>query len=151
MNAPLLSAAAPTPLPKGVTEVASNLWVWSLGMNSASREQDAAWYFMQWFTGRPFQFYSVTDWKSVDPPRKSVFDDPKFQAVVAEMDGYIDTFNKTVPGTTILFTPNPYFFQLTTEWAAALQDIVAGRYATTQEGMDALKETMDIALEDVEL
>ncbi|MDR1744141.1 MAG: sugar ABC transporter substrate-binding protein [Planctomycetota bacterium] len=144
-------AAAPIPLPKGQTEVKSNLWVWALGMNSASKEQDAAWYFIQWFTARPFQFYSVIGWKSVDPPRKSVFESPEFQAKVKEMDGYAETFNKTIAGTTILFTPNPYFFELTTEWAATLQDIVAGKYATTQEGMDQLKEKMDAALEDVEL
>ncbi len=144
-------AAAPIPLPKGQTEIKSNLWVWALGMNSASVEQDAAWYFLQWFTSRPFQLYSVTDWKSVDPPRRSVFEDPAFQAKIGDMEGYVDTFNKTIAGTTILFTPNPYFFELTTEWAATLQDIVAGEYESTQEGMDELKEKMDYALEDFEL
>ncbi len=144
-------AAAPIPLPKGKTEIASNLWVWALGMNSASKQQDAAWYFIQWFTAKPYQLWSVTDWKAVDPPRRSVFNDPKFQQFIAGMEGYKDTFDKTIGGTTILFTPNPYFFELTTEWAATLQDIVAGQYRSTQEGMDALKEKMDIALEDVEL
>ncbi len=144
-------AAAPIPLPKGQKEVKSNLWVWALGMNSASKQQDAAWYFIQWFTARPFQYASVIDWKSVDPPRRSVFEDPVFQTKVKEMDGYVESFAKTIGGTTILFTPNPYFFELTTEWAAVLQDIVSGQYATTQEGMDALKEKMDMTLEDVEL
>ena len=57
----------------------------------------------------------------------------------------------TIAGTTICFTPNPYFFELTTEWAATLQDLVAGKYSSTQEAMDQLKAKMDAALEDVEV
>ncbi len=144
-------ASAPPPLPAGMKEIKSNLWVWSLGMNGDSKKKDAAWLFIQYFTSRPFQLFSVVDWKSVNPPRKSVFNDPKFQARVAEMDGFIDMFNKTIDGTTICFTPNPYFLELTTEWAATLQDIVAGKYKTAKEGLDALKIRMDTALEDVEV
>ncbi|MDR1613485.1 MAG: sugar ABC transporter substrate-binding protein [Planctomycetota bacterium] len=143
--------SAPPPLPAGKTKINANLWVWSIAMNADSKAKDAAWLFIQYFTSRPYQFWSVTDWKAVDPPRKSVFEDPKFQAVVGEFDGFLDMFAKTVPGTTICFTPNPYFFELTTEWAATLQDLVAGNYPSTQAAMDALKVKMDRALEDVEL
>lgn len=144
-------ASAPPPLPEGKTKVNANLWVWAVAMNAYSKNQDAAWTFMQYFTAKPFQTYSVVDWKSVDPPRKSVFEDPKFQARIAEMEGFADMFQKTIGGTTIQFTPNPYFFELTTEWAATLQDLVEGKYPSTQAGMDALKKKMDAALEDVEV
>ena len=40
------------------------------------------------------------------------------------MKGYADTFQKTIPNTAIKFTPQPYFIQSTTEWAATLQQIV---------------------------
>ena len=129
-------AFAPPPLPKGKTEIKSNLWVWSLAMNATSKQQDAAWLFLQYFTGKEFQSWSVTEWKSVDPPRKSVFDNPAFQKIIEATPGFKETFEATVPGTTIYFTPNPYFFELTTEWAATLQDLVAGNYKSTQEAMD---------------
>ena len=144
-------AFATPPLPAGKTEIKSNLWVWSLGMNSSSENQNAAWLFLQYFTGKEFQTWTVTEWKSVDPPRKSVFDNPKFQKIIEATPGFKETFEATVPGTTIYFTPNPYFFELTTEWAATLQDLVAGKYKSTQEGMDILKAKMDKALSDVEV
>lgn len=87
---------------------------------------------------------------AVDPPRKSVFESPEVQAVLARNTGYVDTFNATVPGTTIQFTPQPHFFQTTTEWAATLQDIVAGKYSSVQDAMDQLKTKMDKIVEDVE-
>lgn len=144
-------ASAPPPLPEGKSKINANLWVWSVAMNADSKTKDAAWYFIQYFTSRPYQLWSVTDWKAVDPPRKSVFEDPKFQEAVGRFPGFLDMFQKTVPGTTICFTPNPYFFELTTEWAATLQDIVAGKYPSVQAAMDELKRKMDAALEDVEL
>ncbi len=144
-------ASAPAPLPEGKTKINSNLWVWALAMNADSKVQDAAWLFVQYFTSKPFQTYSVVDWKSVDPPRKSVFGNPKFQERIAEMHGFADMFEKTIGGTTICFTPNPYFFELTTEWAATLQDIVAGKYPTVQAAMDQLKVKMDRALADIDL
>lgn len=144
-------ASAPPPLPDGKSKINANLWVWSVAMNNDSKAKDAAWLFIQYFTSRPYQLWSVTDWKAVDPPRKSVFDDPKFKKVIGQFHGFLDMFAKTVPGTTICFTPNPYFFELTTEWAATLQDIVAGEYPTVQAAMDDLKRKMDAALEDVEV
>ena len=144
-------ASAPPPLPEGKTKINANLWVWSLAMNNDSKLKDAAWIFMQWFTAQPFQLFSVVDYKAVDPPRQSVFNNPQFQARIAAMEGFADMFAKTVPGTTIQFTPNPYFFELTTEWAATLQDLVAGNYPSTQAAMDALKVKMDRALADVDL
>ncbi len=144
-------ASAPPPLPDGKTAINANLWVWSIGMNGDSKKKDAAWLFIQYFTAKPYQTFSVVDWKSVNPPRKSVFNDPKFQARIAEMTGFKEMFEKTIDGTTIHFTPNPYFLELTTEWAATLQDLVAGKYKTVQEGLDALKKKMDEALEDVDV
>ena len=144
-------ASAPPPLPEGKSKVNANLWVWSIAMNADSKVKDAAWIFMQWFTSKPYQTFSVVDWKAVDPPRKSVFENPKFQARIGAMHGFADMFQKTIGGATIQFTPNPYFFELTTEWAATLQDIVAGKYPSTQAGMDELKAKMDKALADVEL
>ena len=50
--------------------------------------------------------------------------DPVFAEKLAKVEGYADTFQKTIPNTGIKFTPQPYFIQSTTEWAATLQQIV---------------------------
>lgn len=145
-------ASAPPVKPANSTKpLTANLWAWALSLNNQSKSKDAAWLFMQYFTGKEFLTFSVTEWKSVDTPRKSVFKDPKFQKLIGEMPGYIDMFEKTIPGATILFTPNPYHFEIVTEWAATLQDLVAGKYSSTQEAMDQLAKKINTILEDVEV
>jgi multiple sugar transport system substrate-binding protein len=139
------------PLPEGKTEVNSNLWTWALAMNKASKNKQAAWLFLQYFTGKEYSLWASVNAKVVNPARKSVFEDPSFLAVLDKAEGYAQAFKETIDGTTIQFTPQPHFFETTTEWAATLQDIVAGKYKSTQEGMDALKKKMDKAVEDVEV
>ncbi len=145
-------AWVPAPLPEGKVDSdrKSNLWVWSMAMNSSSKNKGAAWLFLQYFTNKEYQLWSVTKDKAVDPPRSSVFNHPDFQEIVGQAEGYLETFAKTIEGTSILFTPQPHFFELTTEWAATIQDIVSGRYATVEDGMNALKVKMDTVLANIE-
>ena len=137
------------PLPAGKTDVHSNLWVWSLSMNKYSKSQVAAWLFLQYFTGKPYSLWAAVNAKVVDPARKSVFEDKSFQKILANAEGFSKAFKETIENTTIQFTPQPHFFETTTEWAATLQDLVAGNYSSTQAGLDALKIKMDDAVSDV--
>ncbi len=146
-----LASCAPVKPANNPSPHAANLWVWALSLNKYSKADTAAWLFIQYFTGREFQKFSVTEWKSVDTPRKSVFNDPEFQKFIADFEGFSQMLEDTLPGATILFTPNPYHFEVTTEWAATLQDIVAGNYKSAEEGMKALKKKIDIILEDIDL
>lgn len=141
----------PAPLPEGNTKINSNLWTWALGMNKASKNKQASWLFLQYFTGKEYQLWSAVNANVLNPARKSVFEDPSFTAIVNKADGYSETFKKTIDGTTIQFTPQPHFFETTTEWAAALQDLVGGKYKSTQEAMDKLKEKIDKTVSDVEV
>lgn len=139
------------PLPAGKDKVNSNLWTWSLAMNAASKNQQAAWIFLQYFTGKEYSLWAAVNAKVVDPARKSVFEDPSFQQVLAKADGFSQAFKDTIDGTTIQFTPQPHFFETTTDWAATLQDLVGGKYKSTQQAMDDLKAKMDKAVDDVEV
>ena len=142
---------APPPIPRDGDQnaIKSNLWVWGLSINPESRNHNAAWLFVQYFTSREFQAYSVLEWKSVNPPRRSVFEDPAFQNTIASMHGYSETFSNIVENTTVYFTPNPYFFDISERWAAVIRDIANGMYSSTQEGMDTLKVWMDNKLANV--
>lgn len=144
-------AWVPAPLPEGQDSLNSNLWTWALSMNAESKNKVASWLFIQYFTGPEYQLWSVLEADAVNPPRMSVFQDENVTEMLASADGYKETFEATIEGTTIQFTPQPYFFELTTEWASTLQDIVGGKYDTVQEAMDQLKDKMDKALEDVEV
>jgi multiple sugar transport system substrate-binding protein len=139
----------PAPLPEGKTANNSNLWTWAIAMNASSKNKDAAWYFMQYFTGKEYSLWASVNAKVVDTARKSVMEDPSFKAVLDKADGYAAAFNAQIATTGIQFTPQPHFFETTTEWAATLQDIVGGKYKTTQEAMDKLKTKMDDIVSDV--
>lgn len=146
-------ALAPPPMPRdaGNAPIRANLWVWGLAMNSASERKDAAWLFIQFFTGREFQLYSVLQGRSINPPRRSVFEAPAFQAKMASMEDFSKTFSSLIEGTTIYFTPNPHFFEIARRWVATLHNIADGRYPSVQAGMDDLKKWMDERLADVKV
>ncbi len=129
----------------------SNMWIWSMAMNSYSKNKDAAFCFLMYFTGKDWTNYAAIQGKNVDPCRKSTWESDGWKTKMAKQPGYIDTYEKTVEHATILFTPQSSFFETTTDWAATLQDIVAGKYASVQAGLDALKQQQDKAVADVDV
>ncbi len=144
-------AWVPQPLPAGATKNNSNLWTWGIAMNKASKNKVAAWLAMQYFTSKSYLLYASTVGNAVDPVRASVWDSAAFKKKIGQHEGYSATFQATINNTRILFTPQPHFQETTTEWAATLQDLVAGKYKTIQEGLDDLKKKTDEAVSDVEI
>jgi multiple sugar transport system substrate-binding protein len=114
----------PGPVIKVGDNPGSNEWVWQLAMNSASKNKKAAWLFIQYFTSSEFELWAALNAKTVDPARQSIWENPQFKEKISKVPGYEDTFKKQIPYTSIKFTPQPYFIESTTEWAATLQKIV---------------------------
>jgi multiple sugar transport system substrate-binding protein len=142
---------APMPVARAGDTINSNFWTWALAMNSSSKNKAAAWLFLQYFSTKEFLISASVDSDNMDPARTSVYNNPGFQTKLNRLPGWYQAWQKTVPTTTIQFTPHPAFFAATTEWAATLQDLVAGtRYRSVKEGLDALKATQDRMLRDVE-
>jgi len=139
----------PAPSDSPESEIKSNLWAWGLAINPASSNPDASWLFIQYFTSREFQLWSVLEWNSMNPPRRSVFEDSRVQMAIASMEGYAETLSGLVQNASVFFTPNPYFHDISERWAAVIRDIANGMYGSTQEGMDTLKVWMDNKLLDV--
>ena len=139
-------AWAPGPLgPDG--QLKTNIWIWSLAMNAGSQKKDATWLFLQWATGKDFLTTGAVDYNMVNPVRKSVVDNPDFQAKMAQQTDYLKTLTTIQANDMkIQFTPQPLFFETTTEWAQALQDIYAGQDAQTR--LDALVESLTQQLKD---
>ena len=123
--------------------VHSNFWTWSIAMNSYSRNKIGAWLFMQYFSSKEFLLSASVDGNNMDPTRTSVYQNPAFQRRLDQLPGWYEAWQRTIPNTTILFTPQPAFFATTTEWAATLQGMVAGTYPSVQAGLNALKERQD--------
>lgn len=144
---------APIPLPDGKTDAdtKSQLWTWSLAMNSASAHKDAAWLFLQYFSGKEYQNESSVSAKIVNTPRQSSYDQDAYQELLKNSEGFVETFDATVDYTRMYYTPETYFFEVSQTWYQTLQELVEGKYASTQEGMDKLKEKLDEIVSHIEI
>ena len=135
------AADAPTP----------NIWIWSLAMSTFSQNKDAAWYFLQWASGPEHGLFGARQMDFVNPVRKSVWADELFrERIKTSYPGYVEMHDVSAPGASIKFTPQPLFFDLTTEWAATLQKMVAGDLPV-DEGLDQLAESVNGQLKDAGL
>lgn len=135
------AASAPTP----------NIWIWSLAMSSFSKQKDAAWYFMQWASGPEHGLFGAREMDFVNPVRQSVWDDEMFRKRIdTSYPGYVEMHDVSAPGAKIHFTAQPLFFDLTTEWAATLQKMVANE-VPVDEGLDQLAQSVDSQLKDAGL
>ena len=121
-------AFAPGPGLDGAA-IKSNVWIWSLSMNAASKNKIPAWYWLQWTTGKDFQLTAALKDNWVDPVRQSVWNNPAFQNVIKDANGYLDTYKALSKDARVYFTPQSRFQELTTEWASSLQDIYDGANA----------------------
>ena len=135
------AAKAPTP----------NVWIWSLAMNSFGKQKDAAWYFMQWASSTEHDMFGATKMDFVNPVRASVAADDTFKTRLNKSySGYVDQLAASAPGAKIYFTPQPLFFDVTTEWAETLQKMVA-KEVPVDEALDKLAASIDKQLKDAGL
>jgi multiple sugar transport system substrate-binding protein len=137
------TAFTPNPEAKAPTP---NVWIWSLAMSSFSHQKEAAWTFMQWASGTEHGLFGAQKMDFVNPVRKTVWDDETFRKRIADhYPGYLEQYEASAPGAKIYFTPQPLFFNLTTDWAAALQKMVA-KEVPVDEGLDQLAQNIDAQL-----
>lgn len=131
--APNPEATAPTP----------NVSIWSFGMSAFSQNRPAGWYFIQWATGTEHTTFGALQADLVDPVRQSVWDNNAFQERLEQSyPGYLSQYQSSIDRAKIYFTPQPLFFNLTTEWAAVLQRMYAYEIPV-DEGLDQLAEFID--------
>ena len=127
------AAKAPTP----------NVWIWSLALSSFSKQKDAAWLFMQWATSTEHDLFGARKMDFVNPVRASVWKDDEFRGRIDKSyPGYLEQHDVSAPGAKIYFTAQPLFFDLTTEWAASLQKMVA-KEVSVDEGLDKLADSIN--------
>lgn len=130
------------PGPKGPDgSLATNMWIWSLGMNAASKNKEAAWHLLQWATSKKHLAYAATQQQHIDTVRQSVASSGEYKQRLGGNTGFLETFETVIDQTKIQFTPQANFFDATTSWAAALQEIYGGADA---------KSTLDRLAHDLE-
>lgn len=119
------------------TRPTPNIWIWSLAMSAFSRKQAAAWKLLQWATSTQQLTLGATKANLIDPTRQVVWDNQDFKTRMEGYPGYLTQFAASSPGAKIYFTPQPLFFNVTTNWAAALQKMYSNQ-VSVEDGLDQL-------------
>lgn len=142
------------PLPDGKTtaDEKTNVWVWGLAMNKDSKNKEAAWYFMQYFTSPEYQLWAGVHAGATDTPRTSIMKDEKYKASLEKSDNYLEYVEALEKNASIYFTPQPHFEECATKWAETLQDLITGnKYKSTEQAMKKLKKNLDKIVSDVKV
>jgi multiple sugar transport system substrate-binding protein len=121
-------AFAPPLHAPGAKNFDSNIWIWSLAINAASKKKGAAWLFIQWATSKQVDLNGALAGKLVNPPRASTWKDPAWLAYASkpEFNNFADTFKAVQDRSTLLFTPRVGFSKAMNAWAVSMQKMVNG-------------------------
>ena len=142
VDTPAAGKLAWHPGPKGPDgSLATNMWIWSLGMNSASKNKAATWWFLQWATSKKHLQYAATKQQHIDAVRQSVATSGEYKDRLSKATNFVETFEAVIKDTKIQFTPQKNFFDATTSWAAALQQIYGG--ANAKSTLDKLASNLE--------
>jgi len=135
---------APTPLgPDG--QRAAGAWIWSMSMNAASDDKDAAWLFLNWVTS-PDTMVATHLGGNMNPVRQSAWENPDVAAMVdswgATPGQYREVTATMGEVAAIRFPPHPELTRALDRWAAAVQEVYF-RGTDTAEALCAAQD--DIA------
>jgi multiple sugar transport system substrate-binding protein len=121
-------AFAPPLRAPGAKSFDSNIWIWSLAINSASRKKAAAWLFVQWATSKKVGLNGALSGKLVNPPRVSTWDNKDWLAYASQpqFNNFVGTFKPVQERAGLLFTPRVGFSNAMNAWAATMQKMVNG-------------------------
>ena len=132
--------------PAGPDGRASNIWLWSLGMGSASKNNIAAWLFLQWATTKEQLEKSITK-GNINPTRQSLSNSDTMKNYTKDWGTYNQTWQ------TILadyakwrFVASPKFPEMGDRWALAVQEAVLGE-RSAKEALDAAAQEMQSTLD----
>ena len=106
---------------------------------------------MQWATSMEHDLFGAQKMDFVNPVRASVWKDAEFRGRIDKSySGYLAQHDASAPGAKIYFTAQPLFFDLTTDWSATLQKMVA-KEIPVDEGLDAFAASVDGKLKEAGL
>jgi sorbitol/mannitol transport system substrate-binding protein len=104
-GSPIVGNVGFAPAPVNKTPAAGWLWSWALALEGASKNQQAAWAFMDWATSKSYIAYdaSKNGWAAVPPgTRTSTYQNPSYQAAAADFAALtlsqINSVNVNMPG-----------------------------------------------------
>jgi multiple sugar transport system substrate-binding protein len=124
----------------------SNMWTWSLVMNSRSRSKQDAWRFIEWAGGKPFLLRSAFE-GNMNPTRRSTWDDPVFRAAAQGWGDFYSVTRRLIESVArVLVTPVPGYLGIGDRWVRALRAVFSGDQGAA-EALEAAAADIDRMVE----
>ena len=116
----------------------AGLWTWALGINSATKNKEAAWLFVQWATAQRTLLNATLGYRNFNPSRASVTNDPQVQEMMKPWGGgsYVATVLRNLETAKVAWTPESERQRVGDIWARALHEV----YFQRMSAADALKK-----------
>jgi multiple sugar transport system substrate-binding protein len=123
--------------PEGPEGRGSSMWVWSLGMNAASKNKDAAWQFLQWASSKETLTAAIEN-GNMNPTRQSVGQGEEMAAATAEWGEYNAVWQEILSDyAKWAYTPSATWPQVGDIWTIEIQAAVLGQKSVEQAMDDA--------------
>ncbi|MFB3816719.1 MAG: ABC transporter substrate-binding protein [Candidatus Methylomirabilales bacterium] len=127
----------------------SGLFTWALGMSKATKNKEAAWYFIQWATSPRTLLNATIEFRNYNPTRISVMNHPETKKVMGGWGNgtYLPVVQKNLETARIAWVPEPERPRLGDTWARALHEIYFKRLPADQAMKRATDEVNKIFTE----
>ena len=134
------------PPPSGPAGRASNIWLWSLGMSSASKNNVAAWLFLQWATTKE-QLEKAIPKGNINPTRQSLANSQTMKEYTKDWGDYNQTWQTILSDHAAWnYIKSPKYPEFGDRWALAIQEVALGK-SSAKEALDAAAQDMQSILD----
>jgi multiple sugar transport system substrate-binding protein len=132
--------------PEGPEGRASSMWVWSLGMNAASKQKGATWQFIQWATSKELLTTAIGN-GNMNPTRVSVADSPEMAEATKNWGDYNKVWKEILADyASWPYSPSATWTEVGDIWATSIQSAILGQ-SDVKTALDEAADKIDAAIE----
>lgn len=144
-DSPIKGKVGYTLPPEGPNGRSSSLWVWSFGMNAASKHKGATWQLIQWATSKETLTKAI-GLGNMNPTRVSVATSPEMVEATSTWGDYNTTWQKILADYAAWpYAPSATWTEVGDIWATAIQSVITGK-SGVKDALDKAATKIDAAI-----
>jgi multiple sugar transport system substrate-binding protein len=133
-------------MPAGDAGREGEIWLWSLGMSAASKNNVAAWLFLQWATTKEQLEKAITQ-GNINPTRQSLANSQTMLDYTEDWGDYNEVWQKILKDHAAWnYIKSPKYPEFGDRWALAVQEAVLGN-RSAKDALDAAARDMQDILD----
>ncbi len=120
---------------------ACGIWLWSLGMASASKNKDAAWIFLEWAASKQ-QLEKAITLGNINPTRQSLANSDTMKQYTAKWGDYSQAWQDILSKyAKWRYITSPKYPEMGDRWALAGQQVILGQ-SSAQDALNSAQKDM---------